>query len=217
MPEPKFQPHLFIIVILIMLASAMGKIHINAMAELQQAKALAGSEKQSEAVTHYERAIHWYLPGTGGQDRAAEGLWKIAGQYESDGDLENAINSYRLLRGAFYATRSFYTPGQRWIDLCNGKISHIMALQQPYSESDKTKSFEQRKADALARLTAEKPPYVRWALLGEAGFYGWLACAFMFIARALTPSGKILANQALFWGCGIVLFYALWLLGLGNI
>lgn len=217
MPEHKFQPRLIIIVILIMLVSTMGKIYVNAVAELHQADEFARGGALSDAVTHYERAIHWYLPGAGVHDRAAEGLWKIAGHYESIGDLENAVNGYRLLRGAFYATRSFFTPGQKWIALCDGKISHIMALQQPYSESDKAKTFAQRKAEALTKLTADKPPYVRWVLLGETGFCGWLACAFMFIVRALTPSGKILANQALFWGCGIVLFYALWLLGLSNI
>lgn len=217
MTEHKFPSRLIFIAMLILIVSTMGKIYINATAELQQGEEFAKGGSQAEAVTHYERAILWYLPGAGVQDRAADGLWKIAVDYESAGDLENAINSYRLLRGAFYAARSFFTPGQKWIALCDDKIARIMALQPPYSESDKTKTFEQRKAEALAILTADKPPYLRWALLGEVGFLGWLACAFMFIIRAFTPSGAILVKPAYFWGCGFVLFYALWLLGLSNV
>lgn len=202
---------------LILVVSTMGKIYISSTMELQEAEKFAAGDSPVEAVAHYERAMHWYLPLGGVQDRAAEGLWKIAVRQESAGDLENAINGYRLLRAAFYSTRSFFTPGQKWIALCNDKIAHIMALQPPYAEPDKSKTFEQRKTGALALLTAEKPPHFRWALLGEAGFLGWLACAFMFIFRALTASGKILAKPASFWGGGFLLCYALWLLGISKV
>ena len=216
MTEFKTRFLLIFFTILILIAGTLGKIYTNAVMELQQAEALLG-QSQAEAVAHYERAIHWYLPGIGVQDRAAEGLWNIAGRYESSGDLQNAISNYRLLRGAFYATRSFFTPGQKWIALCNDKIAGIMAVQPPYSESEKSKPFAQRKAEALSALTADRPPYVRWALLAEMGFLGWLACAFMFIARAVAPSGKIHARPAFFWACGFALFYFLWLLGMGKV
>ena len=129
---------------LIIAASGLIKIYLNAVDELEKADAFFDQKDFAQAATHYERSIRWHLPGSGLQDRAAEGLWEVASNHEAAGDHERALNDYRLLRSAFYSVRSFYTPGQKWIDRCNEKIAGLMALNPPYSEADKAKSFEQR-------------------------------------------------------------------------
>lgn len=203
-------------VILILTIGTAAKIYLNASAELRQAEENYANRLFAEAATHYERSIRWFLPGLSAPDRAAEGLWKTASFYESQGDAENALAAYRRLRGAFYSARSFFTPGQKWIDRCNDKIAALMAGGPPFSEADKSKSFEQRKSEVFSVLAAERPPFLRWALLAEAGFFGWVACALLFIAKAVTPSGHVRSRPALFWSAALAAFYALWLWGMAN-
>lgn len=202
---------------LIVAASGLIKVYLNAEDELEKADAFFSEKDFAQAATHYERSIRWYFPGSGLQDRAAEGLWRVALGHETAGNNERALNDYRLLRSAFYSIRSFYTPGQNWIDRCNEKIAGLMALNPPYSQSDKAKSFEQRKAEAMTVLTKEKAPYTGWALLVIVGFFGWVACVLLFIFRAMSKSGGIERRPALFWSGGFLLFYCLWILGMLNV
>ncbi|MEE9258066.1 MAG: hypothetical protein V3U37_00870 [Nitrospinaceae bacterium] len=192
------------------------KVYLAANSELKTAETSFSQNNLDQAATHYERSIQWYLPGLGPQTEAAEGLWSVAMEYESRADTEKALSAYRLLRGAFYSTRSFYTPGAEWINRCNEKIASLMAAKPAYSESDKNKTFEQRKKEMLTLLTAEKSPHAFWAVLGVFGFLGWVTCSVLFIVRALTESGNIKTRPALFWGAGFALSYGLWVLGMAN-
>lgn len=202
---------------LIVAASGLIKIYINAADELEKADALFAQKDYARSAIHYERSIRWHVPGSGLQDRAAEGLWKVATSHETAGDNERALSAYRLLRSAFYSTRSFYTPGPTWIDRCNEKIAGLMALNPPYSEADKAKSFEQRKVEAMAVLTKEKAPYTGWAVWVTVGFFGWVACVLLFIFRAMNKSGDIERRQALYWSGGFILFYCLWIVAMSNV
>ena len=91
--------------------------------ELLLAEEHLAKKELSMAVTHYERALHWFLPFSQTPYQAAEKLWGIA-----EDQYVEALKTYRILRSAFYSVRSFYTPGENWIHLCNEKIAHLMAL-----------------------------------------------------------------------------------------
>ncbi|GJL79354.1 MAG: hypothetical protein NPINA01_23430 [Nitrospinaceae bacterium] len=212
--NPKNHVSLILSLVLILLLSTLAKIYLNANAEFNLAEEFASKNNFKDAVTHYERSIQWHLPGLNLQERAAEGLWKVAQKYEAEEDFENAINAYRLLRGAFYSVRSFYTPGKIWIQRCNEKIAILMAKKPATSESEKSKSYEERLKENLRLLSSEKPPKPFWAMLAVFGFFGWIACAVLFIIYAIKKTGEIQTRPALFWGAGFLLFYGLWIAGL---
>lgn len=200
--------------LLLLGASVVVKVYINAGDEFQMGEALLAEGKLRKAVVHYERSIRWYLPGSGLKDKAAQRIWDTAEKFESAGDLERAINSYRLLRGGFYATRSFYTPGKDWIKRCNEKIATLMAQKPAVTAADKSRSFDDRKAEYLKILSAERSPYVSWAILCEIGFFGWVTCAVLFIFRGFGKSGRLNSRQAVYWAGGFMLFYGFWIIGM---
>jgi hypothetical protein len=53
-----------------------------------------------------------------------------------------------------------------------------------------------------------------WSVIVEIGFIGWLGCAVGFIFRAIDDQNRLNKRSAAIWGSLIVLFYALWVLGL---
>ncbi len=202
------------LIIGILLVTTVIKIYSSAHDEFRLAEQLAGEKKYAEAVPHYERAIHWYLPGLDVTDRAAAGLWRIAEAHEAAGEPQQALDAYRLLRSAFYSTRSVFTPGKHWIAKCNEKIAALMAKAPPSSPSEQELTFEQRKAQNLSRLSEERSPRPGWAVLAEVGFFGWVLCAVLFIVLAVTKSGALKPRPGWALTGGFVVFYALWIWGL---
>ena len=207
---------LILILALFLIFSTVAKIVLNSNHELKLAEEYASKNELASAMTHYVRSIQWYVPGLNLQERAAEGLWEVALKNEAQNDSENALNAYRLLRGAFYSVRSFYTPGKIWILRCNEKIAVLMAQQPATSESEKKQSYEERLAANWKLLAEEKPPRPLWAMLAVCGFFGWIGSALFFIMKAITKTGGIRTRPAFIWGFGFLLFYGLWVLGLFN-
>lgn len=189
------------------------KVIWNAQDQWQQAETLEATDPD-KAMEHYERVIHWHVPLLSLSDDAAEKMWAYAEGQEALGNSEKAINTYRVLRGAFYAARSVYTPGRDWIARCNEKIAAIMASRPAYSEADRSKSYDVRKAENMELLSREKSPHAEWALVTEVGFWGWMACAFLFIFKGFTPQGAFQARPALRWAGGWLVCYGLWIWGL---
>jgi len=190
------------------------KVFLSSRHEFQAAEAAREAEDFPEAIKHYERAILWYLPVGGYVDSAAENLWDIAEKLEME-DRQLALEAYRSLRSAFYATRSFYTPGLPWIARSNEKIALLMAEAPPYSEADKKKSLEQKRQEALAILERPMKPDPFWSTAVVLGLLGWVSGVLLFIWRAFRGEGtRLEAKQGLLWGTLVVLFYALWIVGM---
>ncbi len=197
----------------VVLLSTGLKVIWNAYDEWNHAETLAAT-KPERALDHYERVIHWHVPFLSLSDDAAEKMWAYALNYEKQGNVEKALNTYRVLRGAFYAARSLYTPGRDWILRCNEKIAGLMASKPAYSETERKKSYDERKAEYLKLLSREKPPHPEWALLTEIGFVGWVTCAFIFIFKGFTSAGVFQVRPALRWAGGWLVCYGLWIWGL---
>lgn len=53
-----------------------------------------------------------------------------------------------------------------------------------------------------------------WAFVCETGFFGWVGSTIAFILRGFGPDNTFFARRAAFWGSLIVVFYALWVLGM---
>ncbi len=192
----------------------MTKVYLSSLKEFKTAEAAYAQADYLRAVTHYERAILWYLPFGGIVDRAAAQLWAIAESLETE-DKPLALEAYRSLRSAFYATRSFYTPGQDWIHRANPKIASLMAEETHYSEADRNKSLAQKTEEALAILERPMKPDPFWSIVLVIGFLGWVAGTLIFIWRAFREGGtQIIAKRGFLWGSLVVLSYALWIIGM---
>lgn len=53
-----------------------------------------------------------------------------------------------------------------------------------------------------------------WAFVCEAGFFGWVGCTLAFIFRAFGADDSFHGRRGAFWGCLVVVFYGLWVLGM---
>lgn len=189
------------------------KIYLSSRSEFNTAEIALSNEDYLSAMTHYERAVLWYLPIGGYAERSAERLWEIAVIMEEI-DKKQALKAYRLLRSAFIASRSFYTPGKSWIDRSDQKIAGLMAEEPDYSEEDRNKSIEQKTEEALAILKQPIKPDPLWSVVLEIGFFGWVAGALLFIFRAFHSGQQMIIKRGLFWGGIVIFFYALWILGM---
>jgi hypothetical protein len=192
------------------------KIYLNGNKEFSTAEELFIKNNYTQAIVHYERAIQWHIPGSSTPALAAEKLWRIGLFYESKNLTDEALKTYRLLRGAFYSTRSFFTPGKKWINLCNEKIAHWMA-SKPDITNKTPLSFENRKNRFLKNLQADRPPSTFWGILTEVGFFGWVACAALFLIKAITPTAGLKPKPAIIYSTAFLLFYTIWVLGMFNV
>ena len=191
------------------------KVFLSSRAEFNAAEAARVTGDHREAITHYERAILWYLPLGGYVEPSAEALWDL-GVLLEEKDKKLSLEAFRSLRSGFYAARSFYTPGQQWIDRADEKIARLMAQEPPYSEADKKKTEDQRTAEALRILKRPLRPHAGWSILLEVGFWGWVSGVLLFITTALSSEARVIPKRGLLLGGWILLFYALWIVGMIN-
>jgi hypothetical protein len=192
------------------------KVNLSGNEEFSIAEELFSKNNYTEATTHYERAIQWHVPGSSTPTLAAEKLWNISLFYESKNLTDEALKTCRLLRGAFYSTRSFFTPGEKWINLCNEKMAHWMA-SKPDLINKTPLSFETRKNRFLKTLQADRAPSTFGSILTEVGFFGWVACAALFLIKAITPTAGLKPRPAIIYSTAFFLFYAIWILGMFNV
>lgn len=203
-----------IIVASIMFLMVIIKVYYRSSVEFNSGEEAFSKQELNEAITHFERSIHWYTPLNKYVAGSAERLWEIGEIAEKQADTKLALLAYRSLRSSFYAVRSFYTPHKEWINKCDEKISSLVAAEDTPFESEKKKSFEQRKAESLKILKTNNAPHVGWSIFLEIGFVGWISCTIMFILKVFTGEKGFESKKALFWGSFIVLFYAMWIIGM---
>lgn len=197
-----------------MLLMVIVKVYYRSFDEFKKGEEAFTNLNLSEAITHFERSIHWYTPFNKYVADSAKRLWEIGEKAEKQNDTQLALLAYRSLRSSFYAVRSFYTPYKEWINKCDEKISSLVASQDTPFESEKKKSFDQRKAEALKILKTDRAPHVGWSIFLEIGFVGWVTCTIMFILKVFTGEKGFKGRKALFWGPFIILFYAMWIIGM---
>ena len=191
------------------------KVFISSRAEFKTAEAARVQGDDREAIAHYERAMLWYLPVGGYVEPAAEALWNL-GVLLEEKDRKLSLEAFRSLRSGFYAARSFYTPGQSWIDRVNEKLARLTAQEPPYSEQEKKRTSEQRTAEALAVLKRPQRPYTGWSILLEIGFWGWVSGVLLFIVTGFSSENQVIPKRGLLLVGLILFFYALWIVGMMN-
>lgn len=162
-----------------------------------------------KAITFFDRALHWYTPFNPYVARSVQRLWEIGLHAEQEGDIRLALIAFRTIRQGFYAARSFYTPGKEWIGRCDAKIASLMAVDPAGQQSE-------HKGHALPTGEQRSETDVFWTFVLEAGLLGWIGSAIGFlmcgIAEGETPALR--SKPALLWGIAVLVFYALWIVGM---
>ena len=199
--------------ILIGVVAVLAAIWVKVRVESAQRLAIARDAEPSQpmvAITAYRQAIRWYSPGSGPVDEAVASLERLGSEYDTR-DPALALMSWRALRSALFAARSFYQPYPDKIGLANGHIARLMAAQ----EAPDPAKLAEREAHHLALLARDHAPNVGWSLLAVLSFLAWGGALLMFAGRAFEPkAGALLAPAARRWGLTFVVSYAFWVVGL---
>ncbi len=169
-----------------------------------------------QAVTHYERCLHWYVPFGATSARALDALWRIGEQAEAAGDRDLAMEAFQAIRSGLYATRSFYMPHRAWLRKVDERIAAIQVAYPGGAWPDPSLPDRERMAVALETLARDPSPNPAWAALAVGGFLGWIAAAAGFIWRGVDSAGRWTGRRARWWALGFVVSYILWVVGMAR-
>jgi hypothetical protein len=165
------------------------------------------------AITHYERAIKWYTPFSKTVRHAVEHLWQLGTEAEMRGDWHLALTAYQSLRASLYAVQSLYIPYYNWIPKTEERIAPLLAKIKA-GEEPNTEKLGQDTARFAMQLQQHVGPYLGWSILVEVGFLGWVGTTVGLIWYVTDEAGNFARRRGLLWGSLIVVFFALWLLGM---
>lgn len=181
--------------------------------EFARAEAAYQRSDYTEAMTHYERTIKWYLPYSGSVRRAVGRLWDIGMAAESRADTSLALAAYRALRGSLFAIQSLYVPYPEWIPKCEARIAALMPDTMPANYKDRAPQA-QHQARFLQMLQRNPAPQLGWSILLEMGFLAWVGATIGLIWNAETRDGRWVWRHGWRWSSGIALGYAAWVIGM---
>jgi len=163
------------------------------------------------ATLAYREAISWAFPLVAPwRDEASEKLWALGLAQEKQGQYEQAVQSFSMLRAGLFASRSLLGMDEEWRDRVDVQLAPLMArweaqaaLKEGRRVPDSLKKRTEHFADILAR---DLLPNRGWGLLAVLCFCLWV---FAFL-RATQREGK----ERMRWlGIGLIGFI-LFLVGL---
>ncbi len=198
----------------LMLIMILVRVLYGSATELRAGQEAVVARDFDRAILHLERSLHWYVPFSPTITEAAQQLWEIGQNAEAQGNGALALEAYQALRGAFYATRSFYTPHPAWIARANDRIATLQARDGTARWPDPSLSETQRKTVALEALTRDDAPEPGWSIIAVLGFLGWVGAAVGVLLQGFDAEGRFLRPLGARWGIAIVVGYALWVVGL---
>ena len=189
------------------------KVHKESRREFAHAESELQSGRRRSAVEHYERAIMWYTPWSRSVARSVARLWEIGEQAEAHQDASLALEAYRALRASLYGVRSSYQPYKDWIPKCNARIVHLMAIEKAGPGADPA-DVEKHRARYAEMHNRKRGPTLGGAILTEIGFLGWVGATLGLIWYGLSAQGNWMLRPCVWWGSGVVIFFATWVIGM---
>ena len=149
-----------------------------------QAQSQAEQGNMEQALKHYERAIHAYIPFWPPRSQVIEKMRSHLFTLESNKEKKLALKGWRRMRGAILSTRSMFgQPDRQWLEEANRNIARLAAATD---EQGKMPRLEiEREA---SRLLAESPRDVH---------AGWGVAQFLFLMLWIVSSMALIWN----WQC----------------
>ena len=169
--------------------------------------------KYIEAITFFDRSIHWYTPFNPYVQRSAEHLWEIGKLAEKEGDIRLSLIAYRTIRRGFRAASNFYIPGKIWIKKCNEKIEALLMITE--KEGVGRKDFKSSEKHLMENQQS-KPPNIIWSIVVEVGFLGWIGSVIGFIMIVMRRKGAHSNTffPIIIWIAGTIIFFSMWIVGM---
>lgn len=199
------------LVSVLLLSVLLGKVFYESRSEWMKANREIKAGQMEEAVHHLGRTIHWYFPGNPYTEKACKQLFHLGGKVEAE-NPRLALLAYDSLRGSLHAIRSFYWPYKEWIPKANFRIAELRAKEQVHNEPGL--GFEKALAFHQNVLIVDERPRIAWVWVVEIGFLGWILSVLGWIWKGFTPEGAMLFRRSIPWMASVVLFFALWIVGL---
>jgi len=165
-----------------------------------------------QAIIYYDRAMHWYLPGAPHIRRSIEALTSIAEKAEQTGDVELALEAWRTLRSGLLASRSLYTPYPDVIRKCESRIADLVSHK--FGKGPGDAGYDNAMIWQQASFRRYPGPNPFWATVAVLGFMGWVGSGFGLAYRAFPGDRGLKIKPAVLFGSLIVIFYALWIIGM---
>mgnify|MGYP006286786491 FL=1 len=206
-----YRKHIFILsgVVLIGLLLIWAKAYRASGKNLRIGERHLLADNKVSAITFFDRSLHWYAPFNPHFDQSAQHLWDMAVQAEREGDTQLALMAFRSICRGLNASRSFFTPKTQLIRRCRVKIEGLMNQKvdgQTERSVGKPLSEHQKHAE----------PNVFWSVMLSIGLFGWIGSVIGFLLFSLTdgPSPGLISRRGIGWGTAVVVFYALWIVGM---
>ena len=209
-----FKPILFATVIVgVLLLMVWARAFYGSMQAFREGEACLNAGRLVEAITCFDRSIHWYTPFNPYVRRSAERLWKISEDAEKKGDQRLALIALRAIRRGFMGAVSFYTPGKEWIEKTDARIDELLRMTQDRrGRPEGGDGREIRLPDSL-RPTGPDP---LWSIVLLAGFLGWTGSVIAFILSRVRSDGgsSLLSFQTLRWILIWACCFSAWIVGM---
>lgn len=161
-----------------------------------------------QAITYFDRAIHWYAPFNPYIERSAQMLWNLSETAEKSGDYTLAYAALTSLKSGYAAAAGFFTPGREWLKRCEDRMD-ILSRRGTHEESRTTTRSH---VGEVQLQTVPPHPSVFWTVVLEIGLLGWIGWIIWMIS-CVRRKGRALTT-VLKWGAPLLLFYALWIIGM---
>lgn len=203
-----------LLTIIVLIGIVCLRIQSLGQGHFEKAESLRAKGLLIQAIAEYDNAIHSYLPFASHVAKSAERLKTIAEDFEAKGEIELARNAYSSLRSSFYGSRSFYTPGRKWIDISEARIAEMNVRLLIKEGLVNSSDFEAEKAKQIFVMKADRQPSVFWVVVSWIFFFGWIGGAGYSIKKGFDKEGspkKPMIYYCLAWAAGS---FAIWLLAL---
>lgn len=202
-------------IFIVLIALVWIRSFYGSMSAYHKAKDYLGKRNYIDAVTFFDRSIHWYTPFNPYVHLSAEGLWKMSRDAESRKEFKLALITARTIRRGFYSARSFYTPGKKWIEKCDKRIERLWAIQkggQGEEVSDKGSELVKTRV----QNQESRAPDPIWGSVLLLGLFGWVGSIIVFILRGFhkNSDGRFFLKPHLKWLCFGGIFFFIWVVGM---
>lgn len=198
-------------IIIILLLSMWASTYISSAKNYNKGEKFFNEGSYIKAVTYFDRSLQMYCPFNPYPERSSEHLWRIAVDAEKDGDLILSLIALESIKNGYFASRSFYSPGENWIKRCDEKIDTIFLEQE---EKDVNESYSRARQEM--QNINYNDPNIFWAVIMIIGLLMWIGAVICFIRFNLMEADSEYSHRVSkgFWPLLIILGYCLWILGM---
>jgi hypothetical protein len=190
-------------VILLVLLMVWGRVLYGAAEAHRQGKESLEQDRVPEAITYFDRAVHWYAPLNPWVASSAEMLWALSERAEAGGDDRLALKALNAIRSGYLAANGLLHPGRDWIRRCDERIEKLSAAASGDSASARREGEGGRR---------DSSPDLFWTLALEVGLFGWIGSVIWLVLGHGVRKRSF--RGLLKWAVLLVFFFIAWIVGM---